>query len=285
MFPTPSPSLADYTPAQRVALALHGSPAFYMGGEDALQLSGWNITANARLRASVRFLGLDGRVQSSEHDLPLTTDRALANLTRQLGEGWLLNVTVRMVGATASYGATFGRVQIVRGVDASGIVLATLCAGYCNGAQPIAFPNGRILPMVEGPSILRSITGTNPAANTEISETVPTGARWRLLSLAAELVTDANAANRIPILLIDDGANIYFASDPAAVQAASTTRSYVGNTGGERLAAVGSLAQWTIPVEMILLVGHRISTLTTNRQVGDNWGPPQILVQEWLDGV
>lgn len=284
MGPDVSPSLHTLTDAQRAAIGQHGPGAFYMTGEDALQLSGWNITSAARLRASVRFLGIDGRIQASEHDLVLTTDRVIATLSRQLGEGWLLGLTIRVVGATSPYGATFARAQIVRGLEASAIVLGTVCAGYVTSAQPIAFPAGPVRSMIEGPGNIRSITGTDPAAGAEWSETVPTGARWRLLSLFAQLVTDGTAGNRFPRLVVDDGTTTYFASDPPAAQTATQTIQYVTGSGIQRT-AIGSLIPfWALPTDLVMMAGHRVRAVTAGIVAGDNWGAPQLLVQEWLEG-
>lgn len=285
MMPSPSLSLADYTPAQKAALSLSGTSAFYMSGEDALQISGWNITSSARLRASVRFLGLDGRVQSAEHDLPLTTDRVITSLLRQLGEGWLLGLTIRVVGATSPYGATYARAQIVRGLDASAIVLGTLCAGCVTSAQPIAFPNGRVLPTLGGRGNLRSITGTDPAANTEISETVPTGAYWVLHGIYAVLTTDATVANRIPVLIVDDGTNIILRAGPLAVQAASNSTPYSGGGFGFQ-GTLNAVNAWSLPaVPLRLGPGYRVRTATTAIQAGDNYAAPQLLVEEYFEAA
>lgn len=276
-------TLHELSPADRVRMALGSPGAFYMTGEDALQISGWNITASARLRASVRFLGLDGRIQANEHDLALTTDRVIASLVRQLGEGWLLGLTLRVVGATSLYGATYARAQIVRGLEASGIVLGTLCAGYVTSAQPIAFPGGRVLSGFEGPGNFRSITGTDPAANTEFSETVPAGVRWRLAGLQVSFTTDATAANRFPRLLIDDGTLTVFSSDPGGAQAASLVYNYASGDGVQRLANAFVTQLWTVPNVMILLPGYRLRSVTFSMQAGDNYAAPQLYVEEWID--
>ena len=37
--------------------------------------------------------------------------------------------------------------------------------------------------------------------------------------------------------------------------------------------------------DLILLAGHRIRTSTSSLQAGDDWGAPQLLVEEWLEGA
>lgn len=277
--------LRALSPAERFAVVTGAPGSFYMTGEDALQLSGWNVGAGNRLIVAGRFLGLDGFPRSFEHDLPLTSNRVVASVVRQFGQGCLLNLTVRLSGVTAAYGATFARAQVVRGVDGSGRVIGTLCAGYVTSEQPIAFPGGFVRSMLEGPGNIRSIAGSNPAAGVEVSETVPTGARWRLIALAAQLVTDATAANRLPRLLIDDGASVYYQSDPAAAQTAATTVNHVAGAAVQRSAVVSSTASWALPNDLRLSAGHRIRTSTASLQAGDNWDIPQLLVEEWLENL
>lgn len=281
---TDTPSLHGLPWMDRIRLA-QGSPnAFYMTGEDALQISGWNITTGVRLTVSGRFMGLDGRIQAFVHDVALTTDRVIASVVRSLGEGWLLNLTLNSGGTPSPYGQTFARAQVVRGLSASGIVIGTLCAGYVTSVRPIAFPGGRVRGAVDGPGNIRSITGTNPAAGVEISETVPTGARWRLLVFKAALTTDATVANRGVRLIIDDGAATIFQGEPSELQTATQGLIWQAANGVQRATATLAVPTWAFPVTMMLLAGYRIATSVNNLQAGDDWGAPQLLVEEWLEG-
>lgn len=280
---TPGQSFADLPLEQRLAGALSSPSAFYMTGEDALQLSGWNITSNVRLTVSGRFMSCDGRVQSFGFDLALTTDRVIASVVRQLGEGWLLNFTVNTGGVTSPYGATFARVQVVRGMASSGVVLGTLASGYITAQQPIFFPGGKVGSSFDGQGNIREITGSDPAAGAEISETVPTGARWRLISFSANLVTDATVANRQPLVLLDDGGVSFYRSGVNRNHVASTSIPYVWAAGngvlGDSLGAVLGF----LPTTAMMQSGYRVRTATTAIVAGDNWGPPQLLVEEWLE--
>jgi len=217
------------------------------------------------------------------HDVALTTDRVIASLVRSLGDGWLLNLTVTSGATSSPYGATFARVQVVRGLAGSGIVLGTLCAGYVTSAQPIAFPGGRVRSMIEGRGNIRSITGTNPAAGVDWAETVPTGVRWRLLALTATLATDATAANRQARFGFTDGAANLYRSDAPNNQTASTSVVYNAGHGTARIAMVSDQPGWGLPTEMFLLAGYTIFSATGSIQAGDNWGAPQLLVEEFLD--
>lgn len=279
----PSPDMRTIAAPELATIARHAPGAFYMTGEDSLQISGWNITASARLRVSGRFLGLDGQPRAFEHDVALTTDRAIASLVRQLGEGWLLNLQLNVSGATSPYGATFARAQVVRGVSTSGIVLGTLCAGYVTSAQPIAFPGGRVRSMADGRGNIRSIAGTDPAAGVELSETVPTGVRWQVLMLTARLVSSAAVASRQPTLLIDDGTSVLWSTDPPDVQPASENWRWNAGQGTARLSSTYDNKTWNAPVQLVLLPGFRLRSVTGGFQAGDNWGAMQLLVEEWLE--
>lgn len=132
--------------------------------------------------------------------------------------------------------------------------------------------------------VLRSVAGTDPAANVEISETVAAGKFWRLESITFALVTDASAANRLVEIVIDDGTNVLARIPAPAVQAASLTRTYTFARGGyDRDSSTNSLTQLAGLPDMVLGPAYRVRTVTTNRQATDNYGAPQLLVMEYDD--
>lgn len=284
MNPTETLDFSALAAKDRIALAGAGPSSVFMTGEDALQISGWGIVTGASIRVSGRFLGLDGIVRPFEHDCPLTADRVIASVARQIGEGWLLNLTARNAGTANAYGQVFARVQVVRGLGASGAVLGTLCAGYVTAVQPLAFPGGRVRSTHDGVATIRSITGTDPAAGVEISETVPTGARWRLISFFGELVTDATVANRRATLAIDDGTNLFFRVAINSLQTASLTFRYIFSQAGPDVLSTGNAMVGKTPNDLRLAAGYRIRTITETIQAGDNWAAPQLLVEEFLEG-
>ncbi len=134
---------------------------------------------------------------------------------------------------------------------------------------------------IDGPGTDKSIAGTNPAAGSEISETVPANAVWMVGGIYASLVTDANAANRRVHVLVDDGATTFYRSVSASVQAESLTHYYsIGPHG--ITAAVADTVHWIpLPPGMVLSAGSRIQTSTALIEAGDNWGAPQLSVTEW----
>jgi hypothetical protein len=129
---------------------------------------------------------------------------------------------------------------------------------------------------------IRSITGTDPPANTEISETIPARRRWIIRTLRFRLITDTNAGNRLITILIDDGTNFLLTFNISQAQVPNTTYTYsfaninVGET------FVDTELFHPFP-HLILSAGCRLRTFTSGLRVGDNYDAPQLLVEEWID--
>lgn len=126
--------------------------------------------------------------------------------------------------------------------------------------------------------------GTDPAANTEISETVPAGKMWRLTAFTVAFVTDANVANRFPKLILDDGANEIVREGITTAITASLSMVlsfYLGRaTQSVNVTAGGVSAASPLP-DIVLPPGSRVRTVTGNLQVGDNYGAPTFTVLEF----
>lgn len=130
--------------------------------------------------------------------------------------------------------------------------------------------------------LIRSITGTDPAANVEISETVPDRRRWRLLGIVFTLVTSVDVIDRTVVLIIDDGTNTLVSIPSTTTQAASETKVYQYAQRPGAQVDVGD--NFYIPIPYLTLKGgYRIRTATAGRQAADNFGAPQLLIEEWID--
>jgi len=259
--------------------------AFPLTGAAALQVSSWNMLASVRLTIRGYTRDVTDRVTPFEFAHVPTSDRAITSTIHPLPEGELLNATVFVTGAAPITGQTFVRLQLLRGRETSSVVLGTLAAGYVTAVQPLAFPGSGVKSSLKRPGALRAITGTDPAAGVEISETVPTGARWRPLAIRFALVTDATVANRESLLTFDDGATVFATSPPQGAQTASTTFTHNWlDTTTPRIALLSLVLNTPLP-RLDLLAAARVRTVTTNLQAGDNYGAPQLLVEEWLEGA
>lgn len=168
-------------------------------------------------------------------------------------------------------------------VEVGRAAIMALSSGYVTAERPLFYPGGPHASSIDGPGVIRSITGTDPAAGAEISETVPTNARWKLIALTATCVADANAATRLPSVVTDDGTTVHSRDPPASGFTANQTKI---NSWGDRGAGTnqsGVLESSLLTAGLVLSQGMRIRTLTQNLQAGDDWGAPQMLVEEWIE--
>jgi hypothetical protein len=257
----------------------------FLTGDDHLRITSFNSAAGVTLAIEGRqYVPGKGIVALLERHVP-NTDRSSASSVFALAPGWLEGVQVRASVGTPRRGQCFVIVEIVRGApNMTAIPLETVLEGYVTDTSRRFGPNAPLELMPDGPGVIRAIVGSDPAAGAEVSETVPTNARWRLLSFAVTLVTDATIANRLPALTFDDGANVFGRYPVRNNEAASGT--YVnswgqGITAGAELNAVAVSAG--LPVNLVLQGGHRIRTITAAIVAGDNYGAPTYLVEEWIE--
>lgn len=187
-------------------------------------------------------------------------------------------LTVRAASTGVKRGTCYVRISL----RVEGVIMALLFADYVTDSAAPAFPNGRIMDSTEGPGLLRSFTGTDPAAGVEISETVPTAAKWRFISARTVLTTSATVANRRPIFVVDDGTETFYSVAAAAdITAGSATAISIIDTFGTAASPSGVHAI-NMPRNIMLSAGYRIRTTTSNLQADDNYIAPRLLVEEWI---
>ena len=262
---------------------LAGGAAIYLTGEDHLRITSFNAAAGVALGVEGRYLTPDGRVVATNARHVPNTDRTTASTVIGLGEGWLLDVVVRATAGTPRHGQCFVILELVRGLSGAVAPVAFLRQGYVTDTSRFGFPGGVSHASIDGPGVLRSITGTDPAVDTEISETVPTNARWRLLAMAFTFVTGAAAATREVALTFSDGTTVFARVPAGTSQIISLTRLYSSFHQADRLVNVADLTI-TFPLPRIdLQGGFVIATVTTARNALDNFGAPQLLVEEWIE--
>jgi len=259
------------------------SSAFFLDGQDRLRIRSFGSLGSVAVSIEGRLIGADGRVQAFERIHTPNSDRSIATSLEDLGEGILLSCRARASSGTPKVGQVYVILEIVRGLGSIIAPLATLWSGYVTDTTPMGWPSSPTIRSIDGPGVLRAVNGTNPAAGVEVTETVPTNARWRLQQVAVALVTDATVANRFSVLILDDGASITYISDPGAAQTAGTTITYTAGNASQRLAAIVFVQSWGLPSECTLQAGSRFRTSTTNLQAGDNYGAPNYLVEEWIE--
>jgi hypothetical protein len=257
--------------------------SFFLGPDARFRLTDWCSLASITLSITGQLLRPDGCVVPFVETHTPNSDRTAASKIFASGSGWLLDAQITVTSGTVRRGQCFVRLEIVQGSTGAVQALATILQGYVASNVARAYPGSPIEDSLTGPGAVRSITGTDPAANTESSETVPTGARWQLRLWSATLVTDANVANRVAILTVDDGTTVLGRFAPASLQAASLSYSYTFCDIGVGASLFSGAVTQAAPMPIQLPAGSRIRTVTASMQATDNWGAPQLLVEEWLE--
>jgi hypothetical protein len=182
---TTIPILGTY-PAERFATAgVQPASALYVSAEDQLFINAWNSAAGAVLDIRWRMMRADGQIIIDHQNVVLTSARATVSQMFPLCEGFLLGVTAAVSGATPKRGQTFVQVGLARGNTTNPEQGAVLISDYCTNLDFASWPGGLVRGPQEGGGIIRSITGTDPAAGVEISETVPTNVRWRIQAFSS----------------------------------------------------------------------------------------------------
>lgn len=257
---------------------------FYVTGEDGLRITCTSSVAGDVV-VRVRFLPINSRIiQVNEFHCDPPADRTPYSDDYTLGEGYVLNLEAFAESGAPRIGQTFVRVQLVRGADEAAKTWGTFCQGYVTEEQSLAWPGSPIASSVEGGGYIRNIIGTNPAAGSEVSEVVPTGARWKLRAFGVGFTTSATVANRRPRLALGlaGGPNVicpalfYISASSAVIYYWAANLPFTANLGPLSHSA-------PVSIDVVLLAGEAITTSTENFQAGDDYGVTVYQVEEWLE--
>jgi len=254
----------------------------YVSAGDTLRITSWSSQATYPVYLVGRIRGLGGNIAPQQWAHTPLNDRSARTEYFALAEGGLLSLAVHVDSAAVLRGQTFAVVELCRGRGTPAIPLHVLIAGYvCRGESP-GWPEGPLRGPGDGPGYVRRITGTDPAPDAEFSESVPTGAVWRLRSLRVQCVTSALVNNRACFMVLTDGATTLWRSIPTSYQAASLTNRYNAGVIGHRATGVGNELEWNLPADLMLQAGWTITSYIWGKMTGDDWGAPELVVEEWL---
>lgn len=257
---------------------------FYLTGEDRLRVVSCNALVGVSLKVQWRTVNTDGDIVPNSEDHTPTTDRTVKTQDFELGTGSLLNVTVFANAGAPRIGQTYVMVQLVRGIGAAAIVLGTLLGGCVTQTQALGFPGSPILNSTDAGFVTRTIRGTVPAAGVDFSETVPTGARWELMSVVARLTTSAVVASRGATLILADGIDVMAMCPHALAAPASSVRDYAWMQSMVNAVALVGLAGFQgVPTGLQLTAGQHFNAFTINIQAADTWTALVYTVKEWLE--
>jgi len=277
----------EYLPALAAPLEGRLVPSpynFEFTGEDALRLTVHNSQPGVVVALHYRMKPPAGSIHASAYAFAPAADRSASATEFAIGLGYLLNVTLFCSSGAPTRGQTFARLQVIRGRGAAAVVLGTVVQGYITGNQDRAWPGSPLEGSLEGDGYVRFIIGTAPAATSECRETVPTGARWDLLSVVVELTTSAVAGTRRPNVGFDDGVTRHVRTTNPGTLTAGLTASHYWVQGLPLDTVIGGeSATAGLPVSMRLIAAHAWHTMTGAMQAGDQYGAPRFMVREWLE--
>lgn len=257
------------------------SQTVYFQRNDSLGFFFFTNINGLTARINYRWLTPDGEIKEGQLNTPPIPN--VITLTVPLYEGWLISLAGSIIGAPVAGQYCHVQVVIFRGIDATGTLRSheNVWSGYLYSNSWNGWPGVPAKEITDGPGIIRSVTGTTPAAGAEISETVPANRRWTLLALRASLTTSVTVANRFPGFLIDDGVNSPFAIRSSVAEAASAVNFYSIAPGNQFYNDTTGFFLIPFPTLSLLKAGFRIRSNTVALQVGDQWSAPQYFVQEW----
>lgn len=270
-------------PQKRLATTDVAPPnSLYVSQDDTLYLIFIPSVGSVLMRTVIRLLTPEGDIKIMEYDYTTAGTRSPQGITANLGEGFILSVNIYTFTTNLQRGQCYVRFFFLRGLLNQAVLGQVVAQGYVTYNCSQFFPNGPNEPTVGGIGAIRTITGTAPAAGAEISETVPTGALWQLLSFATRLQCSAAVATRGSILQIDDGTNTLHQVAPFTTLTAGQARNYYYALQGNNAATGNGFDSLLLPNLRFMLPGWRIRTVTSSIDVGDQYATPFYTVMEWI---
>jgi hypothetical protein len=260
--------------------------ALYVAAAEGLQISAWSSINPTSFEVRGRILTAGNRLKEIRSQFVFSTGnlRQLVQTFQPLVEGFLLDLAVfPAADVIATRGQVFVSIGLARGPSSSPYLTRALCQGYLENTIALQWPGSAIQGFLDGAGFLRFVHGTSPGVASSSTETVPTGARWRLQSYFITLTTDATVGNRNVVLfaLTPGALDTIFELPASAVQAPSTTVSYewlaLGGTFSAANRVVGLITQ-----PPYFKAGEQLFLSWSGNGPADQLGAPRYYVEEWL---
>lgn len=257
--------------------------ANYLGADDLLAVQTLCSHATTTVEIHGRILRPSGDVLPLRYVHTPNRDRSVKVEFFTIGEGFLLSWVVFPTSLDVRRGQLFATLAVTRGGTVSTTLMQVLAQDYLSSSEAMGWPGSPVHSSIEGVGNLRAITPTTPAAGAEISETVPTNARWRVIGFTFNLITSAVAGNRVVRLNIDDGTNVQVIVGNSAAQTAGLAARYNIASFGNWLGLVANHYSLPLPPNLWIPQGWRLRTATSGIDAGDTMIQPQLYVEEWLE--
>lgn len=257
---------------------------FELSPDENLRLTSFNSLVGVTIAVRGRIKRPDNTIDDISFDQIPNTDRSAKTTDFPIGQGYLLNLTLFASSGSPRISQTFVRLQIIRGRTGATTAIGTLVQGCITASQDRAWPGSPIETSTSAPAVARVIVGTDPAPGVELSETVPTGALWQLITLRVGFGASAAAGNRQSSLQFISGGNtLYQATHFATIAPTAGPALSWGQNMSYETAPNGNLLIAGLPADLLLRGGDSIVSATSGLAAGDNYGQPIYLVREWLE--
>lgn len=254
--------------------------------DDSLRITVVNSLPGVTVEVHGRLVTRAGDATPFRYVLAPTSNRLATSQDFRLSGGFVSNLSAFAANGSPLIGQTFVIVQIVRGAGLASFLLGTLLSAYVTATQPIGWPGTPIQSSIEGGGYPRHIVGSDPNPGFEVSEVVPTGARWRLHHFSVLIALSAAAPVRRPHLwLLFPNLSYWFSQSPFDL-AASTTRDLMWAEGTQCIGNTDPrYVNMPLPSGMTMLAGSQLVTITDGLDAGDNYNAPTYTVDEWLEAL
>lgn len=276
------PPLFTFSPQGAMGVSMQG---FYINQDDNLVIGVWNSSAAVTtVNVQVRVLRPDGSLIYEAFSCPnvLSTRQVAAVNISQL-EGFIVGVVVQSPGPGVVRGQTYVTVKIARGAVGNSLANITLVADYLSTAFQPSWPYGGLRGSTDGPGLAYGTNGGIPLAGADASVSVPTNARWSVLSVKVHLLTDAVAGNRQVSLLCIDSGGTAWEIGATTTQGPSLGYDYTWAPGLQFNATVPTEQCAPMPMGVLLPAGSTLTATMTGRDAGDQFSAVAVALQEWID--
>lgn len=259
---------------------------FGLSGDDNLRVTSVNALTGVTVQVHYRLLTRDGEVKAGVFSHTPNTNRTAKTDDFPLAGGFITNLSVFATAGTPLIGQTFVIVQLIRGMGSVAIVLGTMLQGYVTTTQGLGWPGSAIESSTDGEPALRTIVGTTPGAGASQLETVPTGARWDLLSICSTATEVGDFSLTVRTLTVTDGSG-----NTIGKFIPTTKFVHLGGNGvitfGQGLSPSTvpsfNFVTASLPSPFRLLAG---ATFGMDAMGGNgNWAAPVYVVREWQEAA
>lgn len=246
--------------------------------------------ANVVVTLAARVLLPDGSISPLTQTFAPTGDRTINSFDVPIGQGAILSAVMYASQGTPVRGQCFAQLGLIQGLGASATPLAVLLQDYITSFQALAWPGSPIRSSVDGPGWQHTFSVPDPPAGSSQVLTVPTGARWELRSLTAQLTTDAVVGNRFPEMRVISGGlfpvtvPIQLVPGPnwIVVLTWSQASGFTEWADGTAAPTVG-VASTTFPAGYRLFAGDQIQIAARRLDAADQYNDIVCTVEEWLE--